>query len=284
MSPKPGRRSGSGRSRTGSGSSSGILESASIPGFLDNLMSWRDESAVDRRGWGAHLSEMWDQTQGAPFRIEEVRLLAVGEKITDPLADTEGTPDPAKDRKGFNFALGIQYRKWRDIPIRDFILRQDETKAHNNVARWRIQRVDGGSGGNGGTDQTGLPYVNAPEGTPPPAYVDGGGRSPTPPTPPGTVSVDFETCSASEMVTGNHEGPFLRLMAFGDRTTTDPDEMRRVLTEADHIVTSGGYRFDLPAAATTPRAGRLRPGAEGRRHRGHGAPGPPTPGRRRQGP
>ena len=87
----------------------------------------------------------------------------MGEKITDPLADTEGTPDPAKDRRGFNYTLRIQYRKWRDIPVRDFILRQDETKAHNNVARWRIRRVDGGDGGSGGTDQTGPLYVNAPE-------------------------------------------------------------------------------------------------------------------------
>ena len=49
---------------------SGILELAGVPGFLGNLLSWREESAVDRRGWGAHLSEMWDQNQGAPFTIE----------------------------------------------------------------------------------------------------------------------------------------------------------------------------------------------------------------------
>lgn len=228
----------------------GVLESASVPGFLDNLLSWREESAVDRLGWGAHLSEMWDQVAGAAFTIEEVRLLVVGEKITDPLADTEGSPDPSKDRRGFNFALGNQYRKWRDIPIGRFVLRRDETKSHNNVARWRVQRENGGSGGSGGTDQTDGPYVETSADAPsPPVDEHPRGRAPSPPSPPTTVSVDFETCSASEMVTGNHQGPFLRLMAYGDRTTTDPDVMRRVLTEAEHIVTSGGYRFDLPAAA-----------------------------------
>lgn len=69
----------------------------------------------------------------------------------------------------------------------------------------------------------------------------------------GSVSVDFETASASEMATGNHSCAFLRVMAWtdatGEHSTTDPDEMRRVLLEAEHLITSGGWRFDLPAAA-----------------------------------
>ena len=227
----------------------GILECAGVSGFLDNLLSWREESAVDRRGWGGHLIEMWEHTNGTPFRTDDVRLLAVGEKITDPLADAEDTPDPAKDRRKFNYTLGTQYRKWRDVPVGGFVLRQDEAKAHNNVACWRIQRLDGGDGGSGGTDQTSSPCVDEPEEVFTLTQGDGQDHSPIPPAPPSTFSVDFETCSASEMATGNHEGPFLRVMAFDRQTTTDPEVMRNELLDADRIVTSGGYRFDLPAAA-----------------------------------
>ncbi len=67
-------------------------------------------------------------------------------------------------------------------------------------------------------------------------------------------AVDFETAAAEQAFAGHHEGPFLRLMSFDDGnghrgTTSDPETMRRLLTDAPRLVTHDGWRFDLPAAA-----------------------------------
>lgn len=66
-----------------------------------------------------------------------------------------------------------------------------------------------------------------------------------------TVSVAFETCSASEMATRNHEGPFLRVMAFDGQTTTHPEVMCNELLTADRIVTSGAIGATLRPPPST---------------------------------
>jgi DNA polymerase-1 len=68
------------------------------------------------------------------------------------------------------------------------------------------------------------------------------------------LAVDFETASADQVFTGQHEGAFLRLLAYGNvgvgyHVTTDPGRMREILEGARELLTHNGWQFDLIAAA-----------------------------------
>ena len=71
----------------------------------------------------------------------------------------------------------------------------------------------------------------------------------------GAVAVDFETPDAVLVYAdpNRYFGPFPRALGWDDGqqrgTTSDPDVMRQVLTEAPSLIVHDGWRYDLPLAA-----------------------------------
>lgn len=241
----------------------GALEHAGVDGFLGNLKDFRRDAATDRTAWADHLRDLVREFPGdgggsRKFTVKDVRLGIVKESIGDIIGELD--PDgPTPDRlTEYGRALGRVYRQRVGQMVGGLtLLKYEDHGAQRGVAYWRVEAAppSGGSGGSGGSD------AEAHEGglhTPPahskPHEEEADANPPKPPDPPKVgIGIDFETADADQAYTGAHDGPFLRVMAWSrdaaSGSTSDPEEMRRILNDAAHLYTSGGYRFDLPAAA-----------------------------------
>lgn len=111
----------------------GIVETAGLPGFLDNLTVWRSESDFNTQYWVVHLKWLVEQFGDRPFRAAEVKAKA--------LADPAGYPappdldDPAE--KKYTKALGeaysrLQGRRFEGVRI------ERQGSAHGHVSLWRV--------------------------------------------------------------------------------------------------------------------------------------------------
>lgn len=156
----------------------GILETAGMPGFLENLRVWRSESDFDGQYWTAHLAWLREQFGGRAFRTAEVREKALAGG-TDQYAAPPKLDDPTE--KAYGKSLGEGYSRMRGRRMGTLWLER-VSSAHGHVSLWCVH------------DESELP---PPPGEPePPADPD-----PVPPPPPVN-----RTGRGSVEVTGDIEG------------------------------------------------------------------------------
>jgi hypothetical protein len=88
----------------------GIIDHAGVPGFLDNLKSWRDEASTDKQFVIAHLAWLHETFGGSEFRVARVREKA----LTDPAGHhaLPGLEDPSE--KKYTVELGKRYGQLKD--------------------------------------------------------------------------------------------------------------------------------------------------------------------------
>lgn len=111
----------------------GIIETAGMTGFLDNLKVWRSESDFDTQYWIGHLGWLRDQFEDQPFRTAQVREKALG----DP-AGFMAPPklDDASD-KGYGKALGEAYSRLRGRRYGGLWIERNGS-AHGHVSLWSV--------------------------------------------------------------------------------------------------------------------------------------------------
>ncbi len=137
----------------------GIVETAGLTGFLDNLKVWRSESDFDTQYWSNHVAWLRDQFQDRPFRTAEVKAAA---QVDLPSYMAPPRLDDVAD-KGYTKALGEQYSRIRGRRYGGLYLDRAGS-AHGHVSLWTVCR-DGDTG-----PDTPPPPVE-PEEVPPPATV-----------------------------------------------------------------------------------------------------------------
>ena len=114
----------------------GVLENAGVEGFLSNVHDFRDESAVDRKAWQQHLADLHGKYGTATFVVDDVRKDVINDEYTDPLGWHEGMPDPAKERRKYNWHLGNLYRGKRDVWADGRVLRRRDGIGHSGRVKW----------------------------------------------------------------------------------------------------------------------------------------------------
>lgn len=127
----------------------GIVETAGLPGFLDNLTVWRSESDFDTQYWTGHLRWLAEQFGDRPFRTAEVRAKA----LADPAAymAPPKLDDPAE--KGYTKALGEAYSRLRGRWFEGVRIER-QGSSHGHVSLWRVftdEEPTSGQEGAGGT-------------------------------------------------------------------------------------------------------------------------------------
>jgi hypothetical protein len=111
----------------------GIVETAGMTGFLDNLKVWRSESDFDTQYWTGHLRWLREQFGDRTFRTAEVKARA----MTDP-AEYAAPPkldDPAE--KGYGKALGESYSRLRGRRYGTLWIERSGS-AHGHVSVWQV--------------------------------------------------------------------------------------------------------------------------------------------------
>jgi len=136
----------------------GIVETAGLPGFLDNLTVWRSESDFDGQYWAGHLGWLVDQFgTDTPFRTAEVKAKAMadpGGYMAPPKLD-----DPAE--KGYTKALGEAYSRLRGRHFEG--VRIERTgRAIGHVSLWKVATDRPGPGGGGGEGPLPVPPPENP--------------------------------------------------------------------------------------------------------------------------
>jgi hypothetical protein len=111
----------------------GIVETAGLTGFLDNLKVWRSESDFDTQYWTGHLRWLRETFGDAPFTTGKVREKA----MTDPQA----YPAPPKlddpSEKGYGKALGEAYSRLRGRRYDRLWIERTGT-GHGHVSVWTV--------------------------------------------------------------------------------------------------------------------------------------------------
>jgi hypothetical protein len=111
----------------------GILETAGLTGFLDNLKVWRSESDFDTQYWTGHLRWLRELFGDTPFRTAQVREKA--------LADPAGYMAPPKlddpSDKGYGKALGEAYSRLRGRRYEGLWIERNGS-AHGHVSVWTV--------------------------------------------------------------------------------------------------------------------------------------------------
>jgi DNA polymerase I-like protein with 3'-5' exonuclease and polymerase domains len=122
----------------------GIVETAGLTGFLDNIKTWRSESDFDTQYWYGHLRWLREQFGDDPFRTAEVRgkaLTDVAGYLAPPKLD-----DPAE--KGYGKALGEAYSRLRGRRYETLWIERSGF-AHGHVSTWQVhEEGDGPTEGN----------------------------------------------------------------------------------------------------------------------------------------
>lgn len=111
----------------------GIVETAGLTGFLDNLKVWRSESDFDTQYWTGHVKWLRELFGDSPFRTAQVREKA----LTDPqgYAAPPKLDDPSE--KGYGKALGEAYSRLRGRRY-DGLWIERQGSAHGHVSQWRV--------------------------------------------------------------------------------------------------------------------------------------------------
>jgi hypothetical protein len=111
----------------------GIVETAGLTGFLDNLKVWRSESDFDTQYWTGHLKWLRDAFGDRPFQTAKVKEKAQ----TDPqgYAAPPKLDDPSE--KGYGKALGEAYSRLRGRRY-DGLWIERQGSAHGHVSQWRV--------------------------------------------------------------------------------------------------------------------------------------------------
>ncbi len=111
----------------------GIVETAGLTGFLDNLKVWRSESDFDTQYWAGHLGWLRQTFGDQTFRTAQVREKALADPaayLAPPKLD-----DPAD--KGYGKALGEAYSRLRGRRYDQLWIERSGT-AHGHVSVWRV--------------------------------------------------------------------------------------------------------------------------------------------------
>lgn len=175
----------------------GIVETAGLTGFLDNLKAWRSESDFDTQYWAGHLGWLRDHFGNDPFRTAQVREAA----LSDPAAYLAPPKLDDPSDKGYGKALGEAYSRLRGRRYGGLWMERNGS-ASGHVSRWSVfsEEEDPPSDENPAREPTPPPV------TPNPEPVDG-------PDPDETRYIDpeggannvFERPSDSEVSTGDSD-------------------------------------------------------------------------------
>jgi len=116
----------------------GIVETAGLPGFLDNLKVWRSESDFDSQYWTSHLAWLFEQFGGRAFKTGEVKTkaLTLG---TDLYEAPPRLDDPTE--KTYGKALGEAYSRIRSRRYGRYWLER-VSAAHGHVSQWQVHSED----------------------------------------------------------------------------------------------------------------------------------------------
>lgn len=131
--PRPSRGISFGSFETWERIVGGIVETAGVTGFLDNLKVWRSESDFDSQYWTQHLLWLQQMFAAEPFRTAEVRAKA----LTAP-ESYQAPPrldDPSE--KTYGKHLGEAYSRLRGRRYGDLWLDR-VSSAHGNVSLWQV--------------------------------------------------------------------------------------------------------------------------------------------------
>jgi hypothetical protein len=111
----------------------GIIQTAGLTGFLDNLKVWRSESDFETQYWLGHLKWLRREFGGRPFRTADVKdkaLAAPGEYPAPPKLDE------FQDR-GYGKALGEAYSRLRGRRYEGLWMER-AGYAHGHVTLWTV--------------------------------------------------------------------------------------------------------------------------------------------------
>lgn len=149
----------------------GIVETAGLTGFLDNLKVWRSESDFDTQYWAGHLGWLRGEFGDEPFRTAQVREKALQDPagyLAPPKLD-----DPAD--KGYGKALGEAYSRLRGRRY-DGLWIERNGFAHGHVSQWSVFET----GENEGTEENPDPEPGPGPVVPDPEPVDNHVSGPLP--------------------------------------------------------------------------------------------------------
>lgn len=133
--PAPSRRLTFGSFNTWERVVGGVIENAGVPGFLENLDSWREVANEESQFVISHLTWLYEQFgEGVEFRTAEVKTKA----LTDPMDYQAllGLEDPSQ--KNFTVELGKAYGRMKDRLQGGYKLRKRGGQAKTVV--WSVVR------------------------------------------------------------------------------------------------------------------------------------------------
>lgn len=137
----------------------GIVETAGLPGFLDNLKVWRSESDFETQYWMGHITWLREKFGDRPFRTGDVKREAMADLqayLAPPRLD-----DPAD--KGYGKALGEAYSRLRNRRYEGMWIERVGW-SHGHVSLWRVfAGGDAPTEGNPGLEPTPGPLPLDPE-------------------------------------------------------------------------------------------------------------------------
>lgn len=157
----------------------GIVETAGLTGFLDNLKVWRSESDFDTQYWEGHLGWLRETFGGQPFRTADVRAKA----LTDPSAYLAPPKLDDPTDKAYGKSLGEAYSRLRGRRYGSLWIERSGF-AHGHVTVWTV-----GDAEELPPPPSGPPPAPEPDPEPEPRYMDpeGGSNNVGPIEPAGIV-------------------------------------------------------------------------------------------------
>lgn len=111
----------------------GIVETAGLTGFLDNLKTWRSESDFDTQYWTGHLRWLRGLFGDEPFRTSHVREKA----LTDPASYLAPPKLDDPSDKGYGKFLGEAYSRLRGRRYSGMWIERHGF-AHGHVTLWSV--------------------------------------------------------------------------------------------------------------------------------------------------
>jgi DNA polymerase family A/uncharacterized protein DUF3854 len=261
----------------------GIVETAGLTGFLDNLKVWRSESDFDTQYWEGHLGWLRETFGEETFRTAQVREEALNDPagyLAPPKLD-----EPAD--KGYGKALGEAYSRLRGRRYGKLWVERHGT-AHGHVSTWRVFQEDDDAGTveNPDREPTPPPVVPNPEPVDAPVSIEPApenehaeARGPAPEDTDGeghdevrgpavdVVTFDLETGDAAELYkadpatyvriggTATDDGDVVDYASGRDRSAvTVPLEVTADIRRGRTITGHNIMAFDLPVLV---RAGAM---------------------------
>ena len=264
----------------------GIVETAGLTGFLDNLKIWRSESDFETQYWAGHLGWLREQFGNRAFKTAEVKAKAQ--------ADPAGYLAPPKlddvAEKGYGKSLGEAYSRLRGRRYGTLWIER-AGYSHGHVTNWQVfEQGDGPTDGNPDRDPMPEPLEPDPVDDPvdygpraePKMHPDGYALTYAPDDPEPDTEVSTSDMSTFDLETGDaadlYRAPadsYVRIgaVAHDDRPVLEfgGEDVAEDLAEnirQSHTVTGHNIMaFDLPALVragtmTMPEVHRLA--AEGR--------------------